>query len=69
MTAAVPMLKTADLRAHLKLEGGKQFVLQTEFEPAGDQPTAIRELVQGIDSGEHNQVLLGATGTDRKSVV
>jgi excinuclease ABC subunit B len=65
MTAAVPMLETADLRAHLKLEGGKQFVLQTEFEPAGDQPTAIRELVQGIDSGEHNQVLLGATGTGK----
>ena len=65
MTASVPVSNTDDLRARLKLEGGKAFVLQTEFEPAGDQPTAIAELVQGIQGGEHNQVLLGATGTGK----
>ena len=48
-----------------KLEGGRRFVLSTPFEPAGDQPTAIAELVSGIDAGEHNQVLLGATGTGK----
>jgi excinuclease ABC subunit B len=48
-----------------KLEGGKAFVLQTEFEPAGDQPTAIAELSEGIRAGERDQVLLGATGTGK----
>ena len=65
MTASVPVTNTDDLRARLKLESGKAFVLQTEFEPAGDQPTAISELVQGVQGGEHNQVLLGATGTGK----
>ncbi len=48
-----------------KLEGGKRFVMHTEFEPAGDQPTAIRELSEAINAGERNQVLLGATGTGK----
>ncbi|MDO9527276.1 MAG: excinuclease ABC subunit UvrB [Gemmobacter sp.] len=48
-----------------KLEGGRPFVLSSPFKPAGDQPTAIAELVAGIDSGEHDQVLLGATGTGK----
>ena len=48
-----------------KLEGGKQFVLHTEFQPAGDQPTAIAELTAGINEGERSQVLLGATGTGK----
>ncbi|OAN73310.1 excinuclease ABC subunit B [Jannaschia sp. EhC01] len=54
-----------DVRARLKMEGGKQFVLKTEFEPAGDQPTAIAELSEGIRNGERDQVLLGATGTGK----
>ena len=48
-----------------KLEGGKAIVMHTEFQPAGDQPTAIRELVGGINDQEQNQVLLGATGTGK----
>jgi excinuclease ABC subunit B len=40
-------------------------VLRSEFQPAGDQPTAIAELVSGIAAGERNQVLLGATGTGK----
>ena len=48
-----------------KLEGGRPFVLQTPFQPAGDQPTAIAELAEGIRAGERNQVLLGATGTGK----
>src|SRR6056297_2941366 len=53
------------LRQHLKLEGGKRFVMHSEYEPAGDQPTAIAELSQGIRGQDHNQVLLGATGTGK----
>ena len=48
-----------------KLEGGKPFVLSSEFQPAGDQPAAIAELVAGMTAGERNQVLLGATGTGK----
>jgi len=48
-----------------KLEGGRRFVMQTEFAPAGDQPTAIAELAEGVRAGERDQVLLGATGTGK----
>ena len=48
-----------------KLEGGKSFVMDTDFDPAGDQPTAIAELSAAILGGERNQVLLGATGTGK----
>ncbi len=51
--------------ARPKLEGGRRLVMHTEFSPAGDQPTAIAELVSGITDGERNQVLLGATGTGK----
>jgi excinuclease ABC subunit B len=43
----------------------QQFDLQSEFEPMGDQPNAIRELVEGLDRGDEHQVLLGATGTGK----
>ncbi|QIK96727.1 excinuclease ABC subunit UvrB [Sphingomonas sp. HDW15A] len=49
-----------------KAEGGRKFKLTSEYEPAGDQPTAIRELVEGIrDNGEMSQVLLGVTGSGK----
>ncbi|MGB3251190.1 MAG: excinuclease ABC subunit UvrB [Tabrizicola sp.] len=54
-----------DVLTKPKLEGGRRFVLSTPFQPAGDQPTAIRELTSGINAGEHDQVLLGATGTGK----
>ena len=54
-----------DVRSREKMEGGKAFRLETEFTAAGDQPTAITELVEGITAGEANQVLLGATGTGK----
>ena len=64
---AEPILANAapDVRTRVKLEGGRQFKLKTEFEPAGDQPTAIKELVAGVRGGERDQVLLGATGTGK----
>ena len=54
-----------DVKTRDKLEGGIRFRLETEFEPAGDQPTAIRELKAGILGGDRDQVLLGATGTGK----
>ena len=48
-----------------KLEGGRKFVMRTDFSPAGDQPTAIVELSDGVKAGEQDQVLLGATGTGK----
>jgi excinuclease ABC subunit B len=48
-----------------KLEGGRRFVMHTEFQAAGDQPTAIAELAAGVLAGERDQVLLGATGTGK----
>jgi excinuclease ABC subunit B len=46
-----------------------QFELQAPYQPTGDQPTAIRELVDGINKGYRNQVLLGATGTGKTFTV
>lgn len=43
----------------------EKFELVSPYPPAGDQPEAILKLVQGIQNGEQNQVLLGATGTGK----
>ena len=51
--------------ARTKLEGGRQFTMHTTFQPAGDQPTAIAELSQGVRDGERDQVLLGVTGSGK----
>ena len=48
-----------------KSEGGRPFKLSAAYEPAGDQPTAIRELVGGIGNGDRDQVLLGVTGSGK----
>ena len=48
-----------------KTEGGKRFVIQSDFEPRGDQPAAIRELVEGVAQLEREQVLLGVTGSGK----
>ncbi len=54
-----------DVLTRPKLEGGRRFVMKTDFEPAGDQPTAIAELSAGVQAGDRDQVLLGATGTGK----
>ncbi len=48
-----------------KVDAGRRFVIQSEYEPAGDQPTAIRELVAAARAGERDQVLLGVTGSGK----
>jgi excinuclease ABC subunit B len=41
------------------------FHLASDYQPAGDQPTAIAELVRGLEAGERDQVLLGVTGSGK----
>src|SRR6266403_1756523 len=48
-----------------KSEGGQPFVIKSEYEPKGDQPTAIAELVEGIGRNDRTQVLLGVTGSGK----
>ncbi|MBV9735969.1 MAG: excinuclease ABC subunit UvrB [Acidisphaera sp.] len=43
----------------------KRLKVASEFEPNGDQPTAIRDLVAGVEQGERDQVLLGVTGSGK----
>ncbi len=72
------MARVIDLPAHLqeawsphrparpeKSEGGKRFELVSSYQPAGDQPHAIAELVEGVKAREHDQVLLGVTGSGK----
>src|ERR1043166_7104350 len=68
-----PTMSAAELAAFVphrparpeKSEGGKRFRLVSEYEPAGDQPTAIKELVAQANAGERDQVLLGVTGSGK----
>jgi len=48
-----------------KAEGGKRFRIVSDYEPAGDQPQAIAELVEQAGEGEQTQVLLGVTGSGK----
>ncbi len=48
-----------------KVEGGKRFKVVSDYSAAGDQPTAIAELVETAKAGERNQVLLGVTGSGK----
>ena len=48
-----------------KLEGGKKFKIVSDFKPAGDQPAAIKKLVDGANKQQFNQVLLGVTGSGK----
>jgi excinuclease ABC subunit B len=48
-----------------KSEGGITIKMVSDFEPAGDQPTAIKDLVEGVDNADRTQVLLGVTGSGK----
>ena len=48
-----------------KMEGGKPFKIVSDYQPSGDQPTAIAELVAQAEAGERDQVLLGVTGSGK----
>ena len=47
----------------------RKFELVSNFKPTGDQPTAIKQLVDGLNEGKRLQVLLGATGTGKTFTV
>ncbi|MFW2077574.1 excinuclease ABC subunit UvrB [Acinetobacter sp. ULE_I010] len=47
------------------MQDGQPFELVTNYEPAGDQPQAIAKLVEGINKGLHDQLLLGVTGSGK----
>ncbi|WP_408879232.1 excinuclease ABC subunit UvrB [Gluconobacter sphaericus] len=61
---AMPMTQFLPERQPAKAKTRK-FVVKSEYEPAGDQPMAIAELVQGVEGGERDQVLLGVTGSGK----
>jgi len=48
-----------------KLEGGIKLTTVSDFNPAGDQPKAIKELISGIKNKKNDQVLLGVTGSGK----
>ncbi|MBN9066802.1 MAG: DEAD/DEAH box helicase family protein, partial [Rhizobiales bacterium] len=48
-----------------KSEGGIEIKMVSDYEPAGDQPTAIADLVEGVNRNDRTQVLLGVTGSGK----
>ncbi len=63
MTAIVPLLYNE------RSETSPAFALESPFQPAGDQPTAIKEIIKGFQAGERDQVLLGVTGSGKTFTV
>ena len=59
-----PILKHPK-KNNIKTEAGIPLKLVTDFDPSGDQPMAIKELVDGINNNERSQVLLGVTGSGK----
>ncbi|MGF1608239.1 MAG: excinuclease ABC subunit UvrB [Kiloniellales bacterium] len=52
-------------KAAVPRAGGQAFEITSDFQPAGDQPQAITELLGGVEKGERDQVLLGVTGSGK----
>src|SRR5207302_5222369 len=48
-----------------KSEGGQRLIIKSEFDPKGDQPQAIADLVEGVKRQDRTQVLLGVTGSGK----
>ena len=46
-----------------------KFILTSKYHPTGDQPEAIRQLVEGVERGDKAQVLLGVTGSGKTFTV
>jgi excinuclease ABC subunit B len=55
--------------AEPRREGGIPFELISNYQPAGDQPQAIEQLIEGLNQGERDQVLLGVTGSGKTYTV
>ena len=52
-----------------KSEGGVRFKIVSDYQPKGDQPQAIKELVEGVNKHDRSQVLLGVTGSGKTFTV
>ena len=59
------VVELSQAAAENSLVESKSFKINSEFEPAGDQPKAIAQLVQGVNDGLADQVLLGVTGSGK----
>ena len=59
------MVATSLGGARRLFKGPGAFQIKREFQPAGDQPRAIGELVEGLRRGDEAQVLLGITGSGK----
>ncbi len=58
-------LEVNNSRENRKLEGGIKFKIKSDFQPSGDQPLAIKKLLQNLKENKHEQVLLGVTGSGK----
>ena len=58
-------IETTNNSIKKKLEGGIEFKIKSDFQPAGDQPQAIKLLTQNIKDKKNEQVLLGVTGSGK----
>ncbi|WP_138380432.1 excinuclease ABC subunit UvrB [Luteithermobacter gelatinilyticus] len=65
ITTDRPQIPVSGLKRPEKTEGGIRFRIDSEFKPSGDQPQAIDALVEGIENGLSDQVLLGVTGSGK----
>ena len=62
--------KLADLEVNnskkiKKLEGGIKFKIKSDFQPSGDQPEAIKQILKNLKENKQEQVLLGVTGSGK----
>ena len=58
-------IETTNSSSRKKLEGGIKFKIKSDFQPAGDQPRAIKELLLNLKKEKNEQVLLGVTGSGK----
>jgi excinuclease ABC subunit B len=58
-------LEIANSQAQKKLEGGIKFKIKSNFQPDGDQPQAIKKLLENLKKEKREQVLLGVTGSGK----
>src|SRR5947199_300331 len=67
LAVSVVPLSMPYIQRRPELEGiqPRPFKLVSDYTPAGDQPEAIRQLIDGVNAGERDQVLLGVTGSGK----
>ena len=58
-------LEIANSQVRKKLEGGIKFKIKSNFQPDGDQPQAIKKLLENLKKEKREQVLLGVTGSGK----